>query len=768
MKIRTLLIIGLFILAFTPLLFFMGLNMPRVLTQFKAAEEDRQLLLIQGNAREIAMNLKWKQDSLRALSFNMGAVELTSNRSTDFPAQILKKRVKRMLTRWYQDNPEVLAIRLFDRQGLERFAVNRGDDGELTTLSEGQVSPLCPPSLIALADLHPDGTVYNDGLEFTKDNGRGQHPVMRLGVALLSQGEVVGAACLFLDLSPMLQGSTGSLIQYNIKTGQYTPLDESDNSVIDFEFPKGMSHLEPTMMSDRNGQPLALIPFFADEHTSETVFLVYPVTIGSTMAWVDKWRKQVLILFGFVLLIIFLIAVKLSTVIDRFSQELLTALQALLHRQQPVAFSWSGSDEAKRLSQDLNTISLQYIESLNAQEEMARETRKMESELRQSQKMKALGLLAGGVAHDLNNILSGIVGYPQLLLLQLPEESDLRSPILEIQRSGERAAAVVADLLTVARGVASKKEYCNLNSLAREYLESPECIAQQNHYPEISCTSRLFSDELPVLCSPVHIKKTLMNLVNNATESIQGKGQIVVSTRKEQLEANNLADSNLLPGDYAILQVEDTGPGIGEEDLEHIFEPFYSRKMMGRSGTGLGLTVVWNTMNDHGGRVKVTSSNEGTCFELFFPLDQGRGKIDQKEDPTEKDLQGNGEQILVIDDEPQQRDLAARILGTYGYRVETVASGEDAVKFLTTQKSDLLLMDMIMDPGINGYETYRQILKIRPHQKAIIVSGFSESHMVEKTKQLGAMDLVKKPYSIEILARTVKNALKEGDSGDTL
>ncbi len=127
---------------------------------------------------------------------------------------------------------------------------------------------------------------------------------------------------------------------------------------------------------------------------------------------------------------------------------------------------------------------------------------------------------------------------------------------------------------------------------------------------------------------------------------------------------------------------------------------------------------------------------------------------------VETNLQGNGERILVIDDEAQQRALAAKILAAYGYRVESVTSGEEAVKFLTTRESDLLLLDMIMDPGINGYETYRQILEIRPFQKAIIVSGFSESNVVEKTKKLGATDFVKKPYSIELLARAVKKSLR--------
>ncbi len=761
MKVRTLLIIGLFVLAFTPLLLFIGLNMPRVLAQFNAAEETRQLLLIEGNAKEIAMTLKWNQESLRALSFNMGAIELASNRSSDFPTELTKKRVKTMLSQWYRNNPEVLSIRFFDRKGVERFCIgSRGREKELIVLPEGQQANFCLPTLLVQADLHPAGTVYNAGFELSTDTGGEPHPVMHLGVALQSKGKVAGAICLSFDISSLLQHYAGYLVQYDEKTNQFIPLFASDEPVADFVFPKGMYPLEPVIVHDRNDPllTLALIPFFTDKHLTENVMLVYPVEMGSTMVWVGKWRKQVLVLFSLVFLTVCLIALRLSTVIDRFSKELLTAFQSLLHKQQPVDFSWSGLKEIKGLSRDLNTLSLHYHETLRSQEVMKRETRKMERELRQTQKMKALGLLAGGVAHDLNNILSGIISYPQLLLLQLPKDSELRAPILEIQHSGERAAAVVADLLTVARGVASKKECCDLNKLVQEYLESPECNVQKEHYPKVSCNNHLFPEELPILCSPVHITKALMNLVTNAFESIQEKGQIIVSTRREELMAKDLADPKLLPGDYAILQVKDTGPGISQKDLEHIFEPFYSKKTMGRSGTGLGLTVVWNTITDHDGRVKVSSSEEGTCFEIFLPLYLCR-KTNHGKDLTEQDLQGHGEQILVIDDEAQQRDLAAKILTVYGYKVDTVASGEEAVKFLETRESDLLLLDMIMDPGINGYETYRQILKTRPNQKAIIVSGYSESRDVEKAKKLGAVDFVNKPYSMEILAGTVKEAL---------
>ncbi|MBU0943980.1 MAG: response regulator [Proteobacteria bacterium] len=761
MRIRTLLIVGLIGLAFIPLLVSLSLNFPRVLTQFRIAEENRQLLLIQGNTREIGMEMKWYQDSLRILSFSPGAVELVSNTARFFPRRIVERRVGEMMVNWYQENPEVLSIRLFDRQGQECYALRRGSDGLLAVPPESDQSIDSLSSPIALADQHPEGGVFYSGFEWIEGVGGGMSPVVRLAVGLLDQGKAVGEACLYLDLSSLIKRYAGCLIQYNQEKQQATPLTAPGSFGADIELPPGADLVESRMITDRAGQSWALIPLFGSGHFPEHVLLVHPLKTGNTMVWVQKWRREMIILFSFLLLLVCLLAMKLAAVIDASFQELFRAVHSLLHKQQPLALSWSGPREVKSLSRNLNSLSQQYIESLRSQEKMMLETQKMERELRQSQKMKALGLLAGGVAHDLNNILSGIVSYPQLLLLQLSEDSELRTPIVEIQRSGERAAAVVADLLTVARGVASKKEWCDLNALTREYLESPECVVLQKNYAEVFWSRQFCPEELPVICSPVHVKKALMNLVTNAVESVKEGGQIVVSTRREQRVAEEGQETGLLVSDYAVLQVHDNGPGIEEKDLEHIFEPFYSKKKMGRSGTGIGLTVVWNTMSDHDGQVKVSSNEEGSCFELYFPSYQGGERGQQVIRAAAEDLQGNGESILVIDDEPQQRDLATRILGVYGYRVESVASGEEAVEFLRHQACDLLLLDMIMDPGLNGYETYRQILQIRPQQMAIIVSGFSESLNVEETKNLGATDFIRKPYSMETLARAVKGALEK-------
>jgi signal transduction histidine kinase len=383
------------------------------------------------------------------------------------------------------------------------------------------------------------------------------------------------------------------------------------------------------------------------------------------------------------------------------------------------------------------------------------ELRTAQEKLARVQKMEAIGLMAGGVAHDLNNILSGIMGYPELMLMQLPESSSLRKPLEAIRESGSRAAAIVADLLTVARGAASSREPHSLHTLVREYLNSPEYWKLELLYPQVHCVTRLEADHCCICCSSVHIKKAVMNLITNAMEAVNGNGTVELSTVNRILETE---EDGLAPGEYVVLMVRDNGPGISDKDLQHIFEPFYSRKVVGRSGTGLGLTVVWNTVQDHDGRIRVDSSGQGTCFSLYFPVCMENGKSDRLPE-EEQAPAGEGEHILIVDDESQIRDLASQMLSSLGYRVSSVASGEEAVEFVRRQAVDLLVIDMIMDPGMNGRRTYEEILRLRPGQRAIIVSGYSESDDIKAALKTGATEFVKKPYTLQDLSHAVRAAL---------
>ncbi len=384
--------------------------------------------------------------------------------------------------------------------------------------------------------------------------------------------------------------------------------------------------------------------------------------------------------------------------------------------------------------------------------------REREEKLVRSRKMESLGLLAGGIAHDLNNVLSGIVSYPELMLMDLPEDSKLRTPIEAIQESGHRAVAIVQDLLTVARGVATSKEPLNINEHIMDYLGSPEYKKLKQFQPDVIVRTDLDTELLNIGGSPVHISKVLMNLVSNAIEAIEGDGDVVISTHNRYLDRPLKGYDEVTIGEYVVLSISDTGSGISAQDLERIFEPFYSKKFLGRSGTGLGLAVVWNTVQDHSGYIDVRSVAQGTIFELYLPITREEIHPINMTIPFE-DLQGQGEKVLVVDDVASQRDISSKMLTTLGYTCEAFPSGEEAIQYLKENKADLIVLDMIMDPGINGRETYEHVIKIHPNQKAIIVSGYAETEEVTKAQQLGAGKYIKKPLTLEKIGVAVKEEL---------
>jgi CheY-like chemotaxis protein len=285
--------------------------------------------------------------------------------------------------------------------------------------------------------------------------------------------------------------------------------------------------------------------------------------------------------------------------------------------------------------------------------------------------MEAIGTLAGGVAHDLNNILSGILSYPELLLMDMAQDHPLRKPIETIQESGKKAAAIVDDLLTMARRAVTVSEVVNLNDIISEYLISPEF-----------------------------------------------------------------------------------------EKLKTV-HPFFTKKIMGRSGTGLGMAVVWGIVQDHKGYIDVESfEGKGTTINLYFPITRKEIVEDPKKDCPAESYMGNGESILVVDDVEKQREIASIILSQLNYSVNTVACGEAAVEYIKHNEADLLVLDMIMDPGIDGLKTYKEILKLNARQRAVITSGFSEMEKVKEAQRLGAVQYVKKPYTIRNIGVAIKSAFE--------
>ena len=408
-----------------------------------------------------------------------------------------------------------------------------------------------------------------------------------------------------------------------------------------------------------------------------------------------------------------------------------------------------GTQRLEGVAEDISDFKAAHEEKLVLQEKLNR-----------SQRMEALGLLAGGVAHDLNNMLTGIINYPALILRQLDKDHELVSPVKAIQDSGKRIATVVEDLLAMARGAASSREIHNLNTLVEEYLASPEGQDLKVGNQQLEIAVDLSALRPNISCCPVHVRKCLMNLCTNAVEAVSGQGRISVSTFNQPVDKDPGTAEDGGATEWVALVVADQGRGIDAKDIDHIFEPFYTRKVMGNhSGTGLGLTVVWNTMQDHQGKVLVTSGKGGTSFTLLFPP-SGQAPAPSTRDIDAESEQGSGESVLIVDDEPQLLDIACKILAALGYNTYQVASGEEALAFIQEKDVDLVVLDMVMDPGWNGRRTYEEILKIKPQQKAIIVSGYSEGEDVRACLALGAGRFIKKPYSLEQLCLAVREELE--------
>lgn len=427
-------------------------------------------------------------------------------------------------------------------------------------------------------------------------------------------------------------------------------------------------------------------------------------------------------------------------------------------------FSWQRPDERENViaytavpvatSEEVWIVGIDR--DVTEQRRADRERRELRERLERAERMEALGVLAGGVAHDLNNILGPLVAYPDLILMDLPPDSPVRDDIGQIKQSAERAAAVVQDLLTLARRGAYRMTPLDLNHLIDDYTYSLPFSELKARNPNVLVEIELAQDLLNIKGSAAHLTKALMNLVINAFEAMPYGGQLEIRTTCESLDQPSVGYERIEAGDYVVLRLRDTGTGIAQEDTARIFEPFYTKKMMGRSGSGLGLAVVWGVVHDHGGAIDLhTALGQGTEFALYFPIT--REQIDV-EDEAQCDYRGT-ESVLVIDDLAVQREIAVRLLALLGYNVTAVESGPAALDYLSQHAVDILVLDMILDDQMDGLDVYRAILERHPRQKAIMASGFSETERVREAQRLGAGEFVKKPYTLECLGRAIRSEL---------
>jgi signal transduction histidine kinase/ActR/RegA family two-component response regulator/sensor domain CHASE-containing protein len=398
---------------------------------------------------------------------------------------------------------------------------------------------------------------------------------------------------------------------------------------------------------------------------------------------------------------------------------------------------WSFRDVTARISAETSKLQLQ-------------------KQLEQAQRMESLGLLAGGVAHDLNNVLGPLVAYPEIIMEELPDDSPVRDDLVRMSKAAEHAASVIQDLLALARRGRYEMKALDLNEVVRAFVESIAHRDLAHKHPAVKLLLALADRPLYVCGSAPHLTKVIMNLVGNAYEATHPAGSVTIETSHCFIDRLLRQADGFEAGQYVVLRVRDTGPGIAPEDVAKIFEPYYSKKKMGRSGSGLGLAVVHGIVHDHEGFYDVDSNpGEGAEFILYFPISAPELLV---ESAVSGNIRGH-ERILVVDDDPEQRQMAVRLLSSLGYSSFAVSGAGEAMEFLQAQSADIVIMDMIMEPNPDGLDTYREILKIRPDQRAIIATGYCSTDRVTEMQRLGAGTCLAKPYTRDQIGLAIREEL---------
>jgi len=385
--------------------------------------------------------------------------------------------------------------------------------------------------------------------------------------------------------------------------------------------------------------------------------------------------------------------------------------------------------------------------------------KELQNQLIRAKKMEAVGTLAGGVAHDLNNILSGLVTYPELLLLDMEKDSPMYLPLENIRRSGEKAASIVQDLLTLARRGVAPAEVVDFRELVEEYLQSPEFDALKRVHGAIEVTTELAESTGNVRGSRLHLQKAVMNIITNAMEAMPEGGVLSISCRAVYVDTVVKGYDTVQEGDYVCFSVTDTGVGMTPEVTEQIFEPFFTRKKMGRSGTGLGMAVVYSTVKDLGGYIDIDSTpGQGSTITVYYPLSREEAPSLAQPAAGLEDLDGKNRHVLVVDDVEEQRQIASEMLKRLNYTVAAASGGEEAVAYIRDHSVDLVVLDMIMPQGMDGLETFMAMKAVAPEVRVVIASGYSENRRVHRAQSLGAGNYIKKPYSIEVLGKALLEA----------
>ncbi|MCA1989804.1 MAG: response regulator [Desulfarculus sp.] len=397
------------------------------------------------------------------------------------------------------------------------------------------------------------------------------------------------------------------------------------------------------------------------------------------------------------------------------------------------------------------------MQDIRARKQAEEQRLALESQLRQAQKMEAIGILAGGIAHDFNNILSGVIGFAEMALELANQGRPNQAELEQVLRAADRAGELVKQILAFSRKVESDPRPMNLN----DSVASGLALLGRSLPKMIEIEINLAPDLVPVNADPTQMEQILLNLATNAADAMPMGGRLTVETQNVTLDEHYCRlHLGATPGDYALLQVSDTGQGMDAHTREHIFDPFFTTKEVGK-GTGLGLASVYGIVKAHGGQIYCYSEpGLGASFKVYLPAHHGGSTASPKPiPPPESGLLGR-ERILLVDDEESLRQLGETLLSQMGYQVTTAGSGEEALDLYRTRSDgfDLVVLDLGM-PGMGGHRCLEALLANDPTVRVVVASGYSAHSQVRESLAAGARAFVAKPFRRVELLSAVRSVL---------
>jgi two-component system cell cycle sensor histidine kinase/response regulator CckA len=386
------------------------------------------------------------------------------------------------------------------------------------------------------------------------------------------------------------------------------------------------------------------------------------------------------------------------------------------------------------------------------------ESKHLEKQLIQSQKMEAISTLASSVAHDFNNILTTIIGYAELALETVDKDESLSEDIKEIKMAGERAAALTRQLLAFSHKQIIQPKIVDLNELLTDIEKMIVCLIGEDIEILMIPKSALCKVEI----DPGQMEQVIMNLVVNAKDAMPIGGKLTIETVNMDLDENYFRKHGIVekqPGSYVMLTVSDTGIGMDKEVQEHIFDPFYTTKEKGK-GTGLGLSTIYGIVKQNNGFIWVYSeTGQGSTFKIYLPKAKGDVKAEEKEQTPVENFDGS-ETVLIVEDEDSLRKFVQKALQQYGYRVLMAENGENAFRIGKEHEGtiDLMITDVVM-PKMGGKKTAERLQPLYPQMKVIYMSGYTDNSIVHHGVLAPGLNFLEKPFSPEGLVRKVRQVL---------